>query len=150
MEIITNVTYNEHRHSLKAFCVKYERMTIIPIIHHKTIRDAMHNRDMIKALEVIMSYDWISGRMRAGTTIGQNSYIKLAGDIVVNVHIVINDKGDKLCIMDIIQRKTIHNMLIAYVGDTDVFNRYMVELGVSDFERYSDIRHLVEDDEEAV
>lgn len=148
MEIITNVTYNEHRHSLKAFRVKYEKMSIMPIINHKTVRDAMNNRDMIKSLEVIMSYDWISGNsMRPNTTIGQNSYIKLAGDIVVNVHVIINDKGDRLCIMDAIQRKTIHNMIIAFVGDTSVFNHYMTELGVSEFERYSDIRHLVEDDE---
>lgn len=147
MEIITNVTYNEHRHSLKAFSRRYEKMSIIPIINHKTVRDAMHNRDMIVALEVIMSYDWISGNMRPNTTIGQNSYIKLAGDIVVNAHVIINDKGDRLCIMDVIQRKTVHNMIIAYVGDTNTFNHYMTELGISELERYSDIRHLVEGDE---
>lgn len=145
MEIITNVTYNEHRHSLKAFCLKYEKMSIMPIVHHKTVRDAMHNRDMIEALEVIMSYNWVTGNMRPNTTIGQNSYIKLAGDIVVNVHVIVNDKGDKLCIMDAIQRKTIHNMIIAYVGDTQVFNHYMTELNISELERYSDIRHLEED-----
>lgn len=148
MEIITNITYSEHRHGLKAFSRKYVNpILMIPVIHHKTVRHAMHNRDMIQALEVIMQYNWIPGSLRAGGTSGQSTYIKLAGDIVVNVYVIINDKGDRLCIMDVIQRKTVHNMIIAYVGDPVVFNHYMVELGVSELERYNDIRHLVEDDE---
>ena len=93
-----------------------------------------------------MSYNWVGGRMRAGSTVGQSTYIKLAGDIVVNVYVILNDKGDRLCIMDAVQRKTIHNMIIAFVGSPDVFDHYMIELNISELERYSDLRHLVEEE----
>lgn len=148
MEIITNLQYDGYRHSLKAFVKKHVKIMLIPLMHHKTVHHAFNNRNMIDAISVIMQYKWIPGRLAKGATTGQSTYLKLSGGIDVVVHLVINEAGDKLCIIDVNEPNAERAAIVSFVGDSKVFKHYITQLSFSEFEVYSRIRHLVEDDEE--
>lgn len=146
MEIISNVQYNSKNHSVRAFVDKYVGLRAMPIIHFKVIRDAMNNRDMVGSIEVILNYKWITGDLKTGTHTGQGAYMKLAGNIDVNVYIIASAEGDRLCIMDAAVKNSIRRLSIGYVGSNETLDLYMANLGVSKFELYSGIVHLEENE----
>lgn len=147
MEIIANIHYDGHRHSLNAFAKKHVKIMLVPLMHHKTVHHAFNNRNMIDAISVIMQYKWIPGRLAKGATTGQSTYLKLAGGIKVVVYLVINEAGDKLCMIDVVEANMARALIVSFVGNKSIFKHYMTQLNFSDFEIYSRIRHLVDDEE---
>ena len=146
MEIITNIHYDGHRHSLNAFAKKHVKIMLIPMVHHKTVHHAFNNRNMVDALSVILQYKWIPGRLKPGCTTGQSTYLKLAGGINVVVYLITNAEGDKLCMVDVNEANSERALIISYVGEKATFEHFMTQLNVSDFEIYNRILHLEEDE----
>lgn len=147
MEIITNIAYDGHRHALNAFTNKHKKIMLIPMMHHKKVEDAFNNRNLVDAIEVILNYKWITGRLATNATTGQSTYLKLAGGIKAIVYLIANEAGDRLCLVDVDQPGAAKALIVAFVGDKNIFKHYMTQLNITDLEVYSRLLHLDEEED---
>lgn len=150
MQVITNLNFKEDSYTLAPFLRKHFKPTIIPMMSHKVVGEIMNGRNMISAIEQLMSMEWRIMRMVGTMTTGQRTLGELEDDTRLSVHLLQNAHKDKCIIMVSGDNKVIHHIVIAYVGDEKYFDKYLEELNISKLEVYSkdNLIHYEEETEE--
>lgn len=147
MEIITNLDYNEETHTLEPFLRKHFGPSLFPMVSHKVVGNIMNGRNMVQAMEQLMSMDWRTMRLVKPTSTGQRTNVDLADGNTVSVHLLQSANKDKTVMMIVGDKKVINHMVIAYVGSEETFNGYLREIGITQYECYDNLIHLVEDEQ---
>lgn len=148
MEIITNLDYNEDNHTLHPFLKNHFGPSMFPMVSHKVVGNILNGRNMIQAMEQLMSMQWRTMRLVKPTSTGQRTLVDLEDGNTVSVHLLQSATKDKTVMMVVGDKEKILHMVIAYVGKPETFHQYLEELGVSKYECYDSIIHLEEDEEE--
>lgn len=148
MEIITNLNYNADEHNLHPFLHEHFKPVLFPIVSHKAVGTIMNGRNMIQAMEKLLQLTWRTVRTSRPTESGQRTNVVLGDNTNVSVHLLQSGNKDKMVMMVTGDNESIHHLVIAYVGEKEMFHSYLKEMNISHLECYSNLIHLEEDEEE--
>ena len=146
MEIITNLDYNEDNHTLHPFLKNHFGPSMFPMVSHKVVGNILNGRNMIQAMEQLMSMQWRTMRLVKPTSTGQRTLVDLEDGNTVSVHLLQSATKDKTVMMVVGDKKVINHIVIAYEGSEETFNGYLEEIGITQYECYDNLIHLVQDE----
>lgn len=136
MEILSNI-YITEEYTITPFVNKHFRgYSLGTPIHHKDLGDILNNRKLIPAMQQIMARPWRSAH---GLISHQKTLLELEADDFANVLLLKSAGGDRLCLMIIGTKKVMEYVIIAFVGEEEVFESYLKDLNIPSIAVYSNI-----------
>lgn len=149
MQIITHLAYDNDRHTVIDFLKKNFKTSMFPLYSPKKVSESISNVNSTDAILNIITAAWSPMMMVPGNLTSQRVDVKLAGGAWMHVYLLSTGKfRDRTVLMMHGKGKETLYMYMGYVGDTDVYNRMVKEMNITELEAHLGANHYLSDEEE--
>lgn len=144
MEIITTVKFSKERHNLVPF-LKEIKPFVIHLMDPRKVHRAIDGKTYLETIEELIVANWTTMLMPKGLAVGQLIPAQLEGDIWTHVHLIANSAKDRLVLILAGETADPEYIHMGYIGSHKTLESYIKLMGISEYELYSNLRHLIED-----
>lgn len=136
MKVVTNIDFNESRHTTKLFADKNsKRRAMMPFVPPTLIKKLLNNRSIVEAGRQLIALNWHSMKMVNKDTESQMTPVSLMTNHLIDIYLLQSPSKDKAVVYVIGSERGVRQLFIMYSGHPDIFyNDWMADLGLTELE----------------